>query len=542
MSHHTPPLVLVADDQIPTTAMLERVFEYEGYQVKSVHDGIAALETAKELLPDLILLDINMPKMNGFDVLKELREYPKTSSIPTILITAIGEMSKIVEGLNLGADDYVRKPFYPQELLARAQSKMRARQLEEKLQRRTEDLEALLRVSEALNKNLEIGELSNLIVCLTLDLLPGEIAILCQLDDSNTPENQIIMTPQGEIENVDFNIQAILNHYAQHQTILEWKLAEDSPINEHYPFGLATPLKYGDGEIIDGVLMIGGTVQYDDHYAQILQGIASQANMALHNAELFGIKENYARDLELKVAERTKELRSTQHMLIRSEKLASIGRLSASIAHEINNPLMPIKIILDDMLEDIQEGYPVEAIAIEKTLESVERIRRVVARLLEFTGKGSIARDRNNDININDIIQNVNLLVQKSFEQERKQIKLNLNEIPNIIGDKDGLEQVVINMVLNASYAIDEGGTVTVNTYEENNTIVTEIIDDGCGIEQDMIDTIFEPFVTTKDNGNGLGLFVSYGIIQSHHGTIEVESEVSKGTKFTIYLPITPDE
>src|SRR5690606_36145395 len=139
--------------------------------VKSVYDGINAIQAAQTLIPDLILLDVNMPGMNGFDVLKQLRESPSTASIPTILITAMGELSGVVQGLTLGADDYLRKPFNSQELLARAKSKMKARKLEESLQHRTRELEALLRVNEELSQHLEVDDLLDFILYLVMDMI-----------------------------------------------------------------------------------------------------------------------------------------------------------------------------------------------------------------------------------------------------------------------------------------------------------------------------------------------------------------------------------
>jgi two-component system NtrC family sensor kinase len=270
-----------------------------------------------------------------------------------------------------------------------------------------------------------------------------------------------------------------------------------------------------------------------------LEGIGRQANLALRNAELYEIQEKYALHLKDMVDERTRELQSTQRMLIRSEKLASVGRLAASIAHEINNPLMPIKILLDDMLEDIQSGIPADAYAIEKTLESVERIRRVVDKLLEFTGKSPSKQQDSQQLDANRIIQNVSDLVRKTFEQEGKTITTELGEIPLIYGDKDGLEQVFMNMALNACEAMTKGGTLHIISALKDDHIVVTFSDTGCGIPHDIIETIFEPFFSTKDDGNGLGLFVSYGIIQNHQGNIEVTSEVDKGTTFSVSLPLT---
>ena len=119
----TTPLVLVADDEINTTLMVQHIFEREGFRVERANNGIAALESAKTLLPDLILLDIMMPGMNGFDVLRRLREDEQTRLIPTIMMTANARTpDNVALGLNLGADDYVVKPFEPLELVVRVQA------------------------------------------------------------------------------------------------------------------------------------------------------------------------------------------------------------------------------------------------------------------------------------------------------------------------------------------------------------------------------------------------------------------------------------
>ena len=156
-----------------------------GYRVERVNDGFAAIETAKRILPDLILLDIRMPRLDGFEVLRLLREDEQTVNIPTIVITANATAPADVErGLNLGADDYLQKPFAPQELLARARSKIRARQLEDALHRRTQQLEALLHVSERLNQHLELEDLLDLIVDVRLELLPGDAALIHVLNSN----------------------------------------------------------------------------------------------------------------------------------------------------------------------------------------------------------------------------------------------------------------------------------------------------------------------------------------------------------------------
>ena len=164
-------LVLVVDDHFPAADMMKRLFTVHDYRVVCSYSGEDALVQAQRLQPDLILLDVMMPGMNGFEVLKVLREQDATVHIPTILVTAKDTPSDIEYGLNLGADDYLTKPVEPRELLARVRSKIESRRLREALQRRTTDLEALLRVAEELNNTLRVEELEQLVAYIFADIL-----------------------------------------------------------------------------------------------------------------------------------------------------------------------------------------------------------------------------------------------------------------------------------------------------------------------------------------------------------------------------------
>lgn len=539
MSHlHDSPLILVADDEIHTTIMLERIFEREGCRVHSEHDGIAALEAAKRLLPDLILLDIQMPGMNGFDVLRALRENSYTASLPTIVITAKArQATDIAHGLNLGADDYIQKPFDPRELVARAQSKIRAYRLEQALHRRTQELEALLRVGEELNQHREVTELLGLITYLSLDLLPGTISGICLWGET------------GELaaQHVQRKDSADAQEWPIQPDRMAWLKSVDRPTpwpDEYLPdgvdAGIAVPLAHGDS--LFGVLFLLSDDHYDDNHLRLFQGIARQASLSLRNAQLYEIQANYAQHLEEMVAARTSELQSAQQLLIRAEKLASIGRLAASIAHEINNPLQPIRIHLEDMLEDIQNNAPIDTQAIQTIQESVERIRRIVSQLLEFAGKRTATAQELQLLDVNQIVEGVLSLNRKYFEKEGLQITTDLGPVPGVYGSKDQLEQVFMNVVLNAKAALSAGGTLHVCTNYLNDQVVITFEDNGCGIPADQINKIFDPFFSTKTNGTGLGLFVSYGIIEGHHGTITVDSQEGIGTVITIKLPAYHDE
>lgn len=528
------PLVLVADDEVATTIMIARIFEHEGYAVQSVNDGSAALEAAGRLIPDLILLDVQMPLMTGFEVLRRLRENPLTASIPTIIVTAKArQATDVAHGLNLGADDFIRKPFEPKELIARAESKIRARRLEDAFQRKTRELAVLLRVGEELNQCLEIQDVLKLITYLVLDLLPGDAAIIYQLDERGELVDFHSQAKGSALIKVDHKVA--LSQFQQRWRSMIWDNASESLI-PGFENGVVVPIVHGNSLL--GLLMLVGQSAYDDTHMRLLEGIASQAALTIRNVQLYEIQADYAAHLEEMVEAKTSELRSAQQMLIRAEKLASLGHLAASIAHEINNPLQPIRSILEGILEDAQNNLPIDVRDVQVAQESVERIRRIVSQLLEFSGKRSNDANSVKLIDVGKILEGIIALNRKFFEKENIKLVADIQPLESIYGSKDHLEQVFMNLVLNAKSAMKPGGTLHIRARMEESQAVLEFEDDGIGIPDEHINKIFDPFFSTKPNGTGLGLFVSYGIIQSHHGSIEVNSAVNKGTKFTIRLPV----
>lgn len=532
------PLVLVVDDHIPAVSMLTRLLEREGYRVIAAYDGEQAVEVCQHTLPDLILLDVMMPKLNGFEVVKFLRNHEPTESVPVILITAKNTPDDIEHGLQLGADDYISKPFNPRELLARAKSKIDAYRLTDELASKTQDLEALLRLSEELKHHLNMDELLELILYLVLDLLPGEMALLYRFDQNENITSSLMSHKDGVLTDTIIVPRILINDFLglSHSSMI-WKSELGNEI-EQYTDGIFCKLESSNE--VYGILGVFNQVPYMDNHYRLFEGISRQATLAVRNAELYEIKTQYANHLEDMVEERTKELQSAQQLLIRSEKLASIGRLSAGIAHEINNPLFPLRINLEHMLEDIESDIPITKRDVDETLKSVERISRIVKQLLEFTGKDNSNQPDIENIDINGVIENVISLSKKYLEHSHINISVDLPPFPSIYGNRDQIEQVFLNIIINANAAMPDGGDLTIAGCVDDNKITLRFIDTGIGIKSEMIDRIFEPFVSTKEDGTGLGLFISYSIIENHQGSIDVQSELNHGTTFTIRLPITP--
>jgi len=531
---HDSPLVLIVDDHLAAAQMLARLFTNNEYRVHSVDNGESALDYARHFVPDLILLDIMMPVMDGYEVFARLREHPATKNIPTIFITAKDQPEDVEHGLQLGADDYMPKPVKPRELLARAKSKIESNKLRRALRQRTTDLEALLRVSEELNNHIQVDELLNLIVYLIVDLISCEVSGILRLNEHEEVIDSCINNNDGSVHNGALDLPRLIEYGQDTETVC-WHDVHESPVAA-MPAGMAFGLAHG-GQL-HGVIFAASDEPYDAHALRLFGSIGRQATLALRNAELYEIKVSYAEHLEEMVEERTAELRSAQQLLVRAEKLASVGRLAAGIAHEINNPLMPIMVNLELMLEDIQEKRSIAAEDIDESLKSAKRIKRIVERLLQFTRKQGEDRPAMEPLDITSVLEDVVALSHTYVRRSGVNIDFNIEEQATIYGNRDQLEQVFLNLILNAQAAIVDGGDLIISSRIKNSDLIITFEDNGTGIEPKIIDKIFEPFVSTKESGTGLGLFISYGIIQNHNGTIEVESEVGKGTTFILTLPI----
>jgi len=227
--------------------------------------------------------------------------------------------------------------------------------------------------------------------------------------------------------------------------------------------------------------------------------------------------------------------------LFRSEKLASLGKLAAGVAHEINNPLTGILTNSSLLLEDMDKDDPNRE-DVEVMVKETIRCREIVKRLLDFARQ---TQPQKRMANINALIDNIILLVRNQTSFRNILIEKDLGgDIPDILVDPDQIQQVFVNIILNAAEAMTKGGTLTIRSMRsaDGDSIVITLADTGHGISEEVRERIFDPFYTTKEHGTGLGLSISYGIIEQHGGTISVDSVVDRGSTFTITLPCLTSE
>jgi two-component system NtrC family sensor kinase len=248
--------------------------------------------------------------------------------------------------------------------------------------------------------------------------------------------------------------------------------------------------------------------------------------------------EDAARTLEDKVQQRSEELVKMQARVAQSERLAALGMLAAGVAHEINNPLGGILALTSLTLEDLGEDDPSRE-SLEEVVRQTTRCADIVKHLLEFSRQHRVAAEK---IDLNQVLdQTLSLLRRQSIFFNIEVVTALAPDLPPIIADGSQLQQVFMNILLNACQAMGEKGTLTVTSrYEaERDKVELTFSDTGCGIPADKVDHIFDPFFTTKESGQGtgLGLSIAYGIVSRHHGSIAVESEVGRGTRFIVRLP-----
>ncbi len=228
--------------------------------------------------------------------------------------------------------------------------------------------------------------------------------------------------------------------------------------------------------------------------------------------------------------------KETQQQIGQSEKLASIGRLAAGIAHEISNPLTSI-LNFSHLLKQKKSNSDEDIKDLDIIIHETNRVRKIVRELLDFARQSPANKEL---IDINTILQQLVQLINRQKEFRDIKIIENYNEnIQPLMADKNQFQQVFLNLLLNAAEAIAQTGTITITTSTSKEHVRVTIADTGCGIKKENIDKIFDPFYTTKPigKGTGLGLSISYGIIQQYGGIIKCESNENEGTTFSVVLP-----
>jgi two-component system NtrC family sensor kinase len=291
---------------------------------------------------------------------------------------------------------------------------------------------------------------------------------------------------------------------------------------------------HSDGRRIADLVLTGRPPErpFTDQDWALALAAAGRAGQAIRNAQLYD---------EVRALLRERE--ETQAQLIHTEKMSALGRLTASIAHEINNPIQSVLSCLNLAAEELEEEGRRDKL--DRYLDiaegEIERIAAIVRRMRDFYRPAIHGRQ---PIDPHEILEGVLALTAKQLQYANVEIRRAWSDdLPIVEADPDHLKQVFLNLTLNAADAMPQGGVFEVHTARDQlpgqgDAVRIEFRDSGVGIPPDVQARLFEPFFTTKEDGSGLGLYITYGIVESHHGQIGVESRPGQGTTFTILLPV----
>lgn len=359
-----------------------------------------------------------------------------------------------------------------------------------------------------------------------------------ELAKANDFMNNIIMSSPNAIMAADMKGEIIIWNRAAEE-VLGYSAGEvigKVNIRDIYPAGMAREImKMMRGEEYGGPGKLRSyPMSYERRDGNVVEGNLSAAILYDANGKeiaTVGIFVDLKERLQME-----HKLLETQKQLFHSEKLASIGRLAAGVAHELNNPLGAIMMYGLLALEDLSDDT-VPYGNLKKVVNQAERCKKIVQGLLDFS------REREQHVetlDINKAVEEIFELMEIQSVFQHIEIRKELDPLlPPVEGDKSQLQEVFVNLALNAADAMEDGGVLTIRSLQNNNDIKITFEDTGCGIPEKQMENIFEPFFTTKSekNGTGLGLSVSHGIIAKHGGEITVESRLNTGTTFTITLP-----
>ncbi|MBV9385878.1 MAG: response regulator [Chroococcidiopsidaceae cyanobacterium CP_BM_ER_R8_30] len=501
--------ILIVDD---TPANLKILFDFLadfGFRVLVAQDGESAILKSKYALPDLILLDVLMPGIDGFETCYALKADAATQDIPIIFMTALSEPVDKVKGLNLGAVDYITKPLEPEEVLARVKLHLNLRRLTKKLQQQNQRLEHEL--EERQRSEQKIREQAAL-----LDIATDAILVL-DLD------SWICFWNKGAERLYGWQAEEVIGQKAD-ELLYRQTLSELQPLPSFCQTG------EWQGELHQ-VTKEGKEIVVASRWTLVCDEDGQPKSILTVNTDITQKKQ-----LEVQ--------------FLRVQRLESIGTLASGIAHDLNNILTPV-LASAQLLQKTQLNNEKQQLLLTALEASAKRGTALIKQVLSFARGMEGSRTI---LQVRHLIEEIRHIVQETFP---KSIELYMDILPNlwtVYADATQLHQVLMNLVVNAHDAMPHGGTLTLSAenlfIDENYArihsdasagpyIVITVADTGIGMPPEILDRIFEPFFTTKEpgQGTGLGLSTVFGIIKSHDGFVNVYSEVGRGTRFQVCLP-----
>jgi two-component system NtrC family sensor kinase len=520
--------ILVVDDEPGITRLCERLLRQANYNVTSFTDPLVALKYLEKNKIDLLLVDIRMPEISGFDIISRLHQYQPDAA--TLVMTGFGTVETAIQALRQGVDGLLLKPFEAgSELIQTVQQALADNQKKRDVAR-SSALRPLFDITESFLAETRPERLLDLILDAMTGHLRCEYAGFYQYsaedhymhliagrgtvlpDEESSKEGGVIGRADA------LNSPLWITMTGPSEDGLQPLLAK---------FGLFSIMCAPISRLnVRGVIYVARSINtrpFREVDWEMFLLLVRQSAIAMENARLYEELREYVRRIE-----------ASQQALIRAEKMATAGRLTASIAHEINNPLQSVQNCLHlatraELTGKEQRKY------IDLANVELERLMNTVQRMLDFYRPGAVEPKR---MDLATSLRHVINLLSPQLAGRKIHVSTNFSsKLPQIMAVNSQIEQVFINLVLNAYDAMPNGGELRIGARPAKDMVEITFHDSGTGVPEDIRNKIFEPFVSTKEGGTGLGLSVSYGIVSAHGGNLDlIPSEA--GACFRVTLPV----
>ena len=517
-----PPSILVVDDDIDQLALVSKLLQHAGFAVQTANDALTGFDLAKQIQPDLVISDVMMPQVDGIELCNMIRAHEPLSTTPVLLVSALQkDTNTIVEGLHTGADDYLEIPYEPAILVAKAIRLVEVSRIAEQLHREKECLRIAIAAARMglWEWNIRTGK-----IYWSEDLerihglAPGEFG--------GTLDSFLNQIYSDDRELVQRSLARTLDEGSEHD--IEYRIVW--PNNEvHWVEGRGAVIRNRKGKPVQMI------------------GLCMDVSARKH-AE--GLLQDAHGELERRVEERTAERKHLEAQLLQSQKLEAVGQLAGGIAHDFNNLLTAImgysqlsllRLPPDDRLRP----------NLEEIKKASDRAATLTRQLLAFSRKQVM---QPKILDLNSVIVDLERMLRRMIAEDIEMRTMLQEKLGNVRADPGQIEQVIMNLAVNARDAMPFGGKLTIETanvyldetYAQQHLAVVPgayvmlaVSDTGMGMDAETQQHIFEPFFTTKEvgKGTGLGLSTVYGIVKQSEGYIWVYSEPGEGTTVKIYLP-----